>query len=515
MQVELLNQVTPIHLIGESHTVAFNNLIFKATNSNDAFICRSKFIPLIPANKYGSETSVNADFLKALISEGLIAEKFMRPYYQHLIDAVAFYQSMPLIAPPIVFFFGDTELQSFLTQFGSNFDFELPDDSLYGMDSEKDPIPYTIIRNHLEQLISPAIAVLRQLKNVGFTRLMVHSLPPRSIDDKAASKWIHGIIISSQIRSKLAVLINRYLESACKDIEIGFINTWLETSQDGYIKSEFELDGLHVNKRAAVISLEKIADYLFDHTKGIFNPMRYQKALDQAEEYISIIPENTDWDHSGMAIGLLDQQTTLELKSALDFSEESEASFSRPDWTGLPSCGRDGVYIAEPSDAVLNKLESLYSEGYLHELMHAGSKKQLTFTNCRPVLFSPNSTYLSSLYQAPPACRCAILILEDTNRIVFERFDGKEIKLTCDNVVIESGTIFVFDPIQVEFRIKSGDTPALLIEMALMPRLVDQPFRAVWAGQCNWPADPYQHSLTRVRACPPYELSFFSQRCDL
>ena len=232
MQVELLNQVTPIHLIGESHTVAFNNLLFRCTNSDDAFICRSKFIPLIPANQYGTETSVNADFLKALIAEGLIAEKFMRPYYQHLIDAVAFYQSMPLIAPPIIFFFGDTELQGLLTQFGSEFDFEMPDDSVYGMDNEKDLIPYTIIRNHLEKLISPAIAVLKQLKNVGFTRLMVHSLPPRSTDDKAASKWSHGIVISAQIRSKLVVLMNQYLENSCKEIGIGFINTWLETSQD-------------------------------------------------------------------------------------------------------------------------------------------------------------------------------------------------------------------------------------------------------------------------------------------
>ena len=48
-----------------------------------------------------------------------------------------------------------------------------------------------------------------------------------------------------------------------------------------------------MNKKAAVVSLAKIAEYLLDHTNGIFNPMRYQTALDQAEEFISENSENS------------------------------------------------------------------------------------------------------------------------------------------------------------------------------------------------------------------------------
>lgn len=111
---------------------------------------------------------------------------------------------------------------------------------------------------------------------------MIHCLPPRSPDEAAAARWTGDVVVPAPVRAKLTVLANRVLAAFCAETGIPFIDTWAELTESGYLRPEFELDGFHLNRQAALVSLDRIAANLFDQTAGTWNASRYRHALNQA-----------------------------------------------------------------------------------------------------------------------------------------------------------------------------------------------------------------------------------------
>ena len=514
MSIEVLGRVTPIHMIGESHTLVFSNMLFRPSGVLETFICKSRYIPTLPASQYAGVSHIHPLLAEALVAEKIL-DQHLRPFFLNVIESVVYLSGQALIAPPIVIFAGDTALQELFLQIGDTFDFELPDDPGYGVDRNKQPIPYTEIRNQISKFVAPVIAAVRQLQSIGFSRTMVHCLPPRSADNGLAATYSSGTEVNAPVRSKLAVLVNRLLKSGCEETGLGFIDIWPEVAEDGYLRPEFELDGLHLNHDAALISLDKIAAYLFDQTGTNFNSTRYITARKLSDEYAGDEALNDMWHKVGFATGQLDPESAENILAELKFELGSRNCHARPDWVGWPRPGRAGAELAQPGEQTLSLAASALGQGLGRMLLHAGAECEMTIASFRPIRFSPAVASVSDELPAPPNGRRALLYLIKSDRIAFETLDGFAAPNSNFNEVVEAGTIIVFDPHRLRYYIKPGQENLTVIEISLIPRLSGEPFRIVWAGLCDWPADPFIYSVSNMSAFPTYKGDYFLKRASV
>ena len=494
MSIELLGNVTPILMFGESHSLAFRNILFRPSWSAENFMCRTSHIPALIA----SEFSVGAGGISPLLADGLKAEGMLdvhlRPSFLYMDPSAAYIAGAPVIAPPLVFFSGDTEMVvGLIKQLGHVYDFELPDDPGYGVDRSKQPIPYAVIHAQVAKIIEPFVRAVALLRAHQFSRTMIHCIPPRNISDDKAAVFTGGDTTPATVRSKLVMVANRQIAAACAQSGIGYIDIWPETvDADGFLRPEYELDGIHVNRKAALISLDKIAAHLYDSTVGTWNAVRYVQLEGQAEAHAA--GEEGQWAAHGFAAAHLDVS-----ELAFSYAPADSNPLARPDWTGWPRSGRAHASLAEPGDDMLEKVHGLLAGA--HAVLHAGSARELTVASFRPVHVADTDPLLSA--QVPPGARRAVLQLSDEGRIGLETLAGEAVATAS-----RAGTLVVYDPARLRYRANGAN----VAEMVLLPRLPDQPFRVVWTGLCEWPADPYQFSVAGMKAVPAFKSDTFSCR---
>lgn len=505
MTVELLGAVAPIHMIGESHSLVFNNLLFRA--EDQTWLCRTRFLAILKAANYLADGNLDTSFVEALIADGILDSE-LRPAFLHVEPSAAYLAGAPMLAPPMVLFAGDLDLHGLFRQLGNAYDFVLPDDPHFAVDPAKQSMAYADIHAHIAASLAPFLDAVRMLQAVGFTRLMLHSLPPRTPDAEAAAHWTSGALIDAPIRAKLTMLANRLLADFCAETAIPFIDTWPELTEAGLLRPEFELDGCHVNRDSAQISLDKIADTLRDHTVHIANTIRYGHAARQAERHA---PADTHpqyplhWAQTGLVHDQLDAPDVAKLSAGLTFDITGNPQ-ARPDWIGRPRAGHPGLTLAEPSDAWLTDAAHIFGHGQASALLHAASKRDLTVTSARPIRYAANAT--ATPLPSPPGTRRALLALTASNRLTFTTVEGEPVAAPPT----EPGTLIVYDPERLQLEVTTGPEALDLIELAVVPRLSGQPFRIISAGLCDWPADPFLHSVTGMPAAPPFPNATFRER---
>lgn len=509
MSIELLGAVTPIHMVGESHSLVFSNLLFRPEGAQESYLCKTRFLPVLKAAEYSAGNDLSADYVHALIAEGIV-DSSLRPAFLHAEPSAAFLAGMPVMSPPMVLFAGDLDMHQLFRQIGGSYDFILPDDPCYGTDKAKQILPYSDVEGHISGFLNPFFNAVRLLKAVGFSRMMIHCIPPRTPDNAAASHWTGGIIIDAAVRAKLTLLANRQIAAFCAEAGIAFIDTWPDLTENGLLRPEFELDGAHINRQSALISLEKITAHLFDHTAGIWNSARYANAASQAE-FNPPSPEfpayEQQWRQSSLAYGNLGADFAEKALAGLSFDIKGENPHARPDWIGRPRGGCVGVTLAEPSEVLLEEAAELLGQGEGLVLLQAGSKCELTVSSFRPVRYAADVESME-LLACPEEVRRAVILLAATDRIAFETVEGAPIA----PLAFIAGQMIVYDPHKVQMKVAAGSADLELIELTLMPRLSGQPFRAVWAGLCEFPADPYIFSVAGMKAYPEFKESVFRSR---
>ncbi len=509
MSIALLGAVTPIHMVGESHSLVFSNLLFRPGGAQENYLCKTRFLPVLKAAEYSAGNDLSADYVHALIAEGIV-DSSLRPAFLHAEPSAAFLAGMPVMAPPMVLFAGDLDMHQLFRQIGGSYDFILPDDPCYGTDKAKQILPYSDVEGHISGFLNPFFNAVRLLKSVGFSRMMIHCLPPRTPDNVAASHWTGGIIIDAAVRAKLTLIANRQIAAFCADAGIAFIDTWPDLTENGLLRPEFELDGAHINRQSALISLEKITAHLFDQTAGIWNSARYANAASQAEynapslEYPAY---EQQWRQSSLTSGNLGADFVEKARTALSFDIEGKNPHARPDWIGRPRGGCAGVTLAKPSDALLDEAAELLGHGEGLVMLQAGSKCELTVSCLGPVRYAAHAESIGAL-ACPAEVRRAVILLTATDRIAFETVEGASIAPPA----YIAGQMIVYDPHKVSMQVAPGSTDLDLIEITLIPRLPSQPFRVIAAGLCDFPADPFMFSATDMKASPQFRGPFFKQR---
>ncbi|MBX3564888.1 MAG: hypothetical protein KF730_09970 [Sphingomonas sp.] len=505
MTIEPLGAVSPIHMIGESHSLVFNNLLFRAEERT--FLCRTRFLATLKAADYLAGGNLDTGYAEALIAEGILDAE-LRPAFLHAEPSAAFLAGAPMLAPPMVLFAGDLDLHGLFRQLGNAYDFVLPDDPHFGIDAAKQSMAHADIHAHIAACLAPFLDAVRMLQGVGFSRMMIHCLPPRTPDAQAASNWTGGAIIDAPIRAKLTLLANRLLADFCAETAIPFIDTWPELTEAGLLRPEFELDGCHVNRASALVSLDKIAATLRDRTANIANPIRYGHAARQAERHApsEAHPEYPlRWAQTGLVHDQLGADALARLSAGLTFDRTGNPQ-ARPDWVGRPRAGQPGITLAEPAGTWLTHAARIFSQGQAAALLHAGSRRDLTVASARPIRYAANAT--ATPLPAPPGTRRAIVMLSATDRLTFTTSEGTPVAPPPTG----HGTLIVYDPERLHVEVNAGTEDIDLIELAITPRLSGQPFRVTWAGHCDWPADPFLYSVADMKAAPEFPEAIFRER---
>lgn len=513
MPLTLLGTPSPIYLVGESHTLIFRNMLFRAGPSDQLFQCRIRFLPHVLAQNFfqAASNAFHPDLLEAFRAEELLRPN-LAPSHLSLDGATisgAWMEKRAVVAPALVLNCGDLDLHHLYGQF-AGYDFELPGDVHYGVDRALRPVAYATLLAQVEKLIAPFIAGLRMLRSAGFTRTMVHCIPPRTADDVATQRWTK---VHKSVRAKLTVMANQVLARECAAIGIPFIDIWPETSKDGYLLPEFDLDGMHLTAAAVHISLEKIVASLHEKTWDTQNTARYQHAATQAKRPAQGEAHGeaaTDAAATGAAVahpaaGICVGQLTAPVQ-ALQAPREhyrADAQLSpRLDWSATPSASRGPLQSAQPSAEQLELAAQLLGQGVGQAVLQGAVDYAMTVSSFRPSFIAAgNGPLLLARAEQADGVRKAVLRLGGEGTIGFASSDGNVLHVMS----AAPGTLAVYDPATVVCLLDPRGGDISLVEIALVPLGAGQPFRVTWSDLNEWPLDPFQYGVNGMAAYPPFD----------
>jgi hypothetical protein len=494
MTLKVFGSAQPIYTLGESHCMAFGNTLFE-WRTGELFMCRSRFMPTLKAQHYLENGRLNPVLLEALHAERLLDEKNMPRFLDENIS-FAYYSGVPVMPPPMVFFAGDMDLHMDLfKEWGNDYDFILPGDDIYGFDRSKTPVPIASVCKKVEMLLSPFTNALLQLRDMGFSRMMIHCLPARSNNPKKA----HWLGFDYALRAKLTIVANSYYAAFCQRENIGYIDTWAETMENGYLREELDLDGGHLVKSTTIISFGKIMEYLYGNTAHTYNPGRYEIALERSAPQLNA-RKNTYaniWQTSGIAPCELDGSAVVKLSEGLTFLPPEHA-LEHLDWACTTSDAREGVLIAQPSLKQLEIAAQLLGSGIGDEALHAGAVGELTISSFRPVRITQEIQ--GSRPKMPPGARKAIVCLAGKGTLRFSAADG----VLMREMVNQPGAFIVYDAGRLSCSYMPLEKHFDIVELTAIPRTPRQLFRVVWAGLKDCPVDPFSYSVAGMLAYPAF-----------
>ncbi len=498
MTVEFLTTPSPIYMIGESHCLQFSNLMVRSSWADDTFFCRTRYSGL-PAQEYADDAGLNPVLSEILESERILFQG--HAYFMMMAESAAYLSGMPQLPPAMVFFAGDVDMQNLFAQMGNGYDFELPGDTVFGVDFDKEPMSYLIIRTKIEGLLTPFLDAVQMLRGL-FPRTMVHALPPRSANSDLAQRWSFGVYVDAPLRAKLTLVANDIMASRCAAMDVAFIDISGQVAENGFARADLDLDGLHLSRTASLLSLEAITSSLYDRTAANGNNGRYEQLKNHAPDFAGVgHPDTGAWSEHGYVVGDVAMSALSGPAADLTFEPGLANRHARLDWVGYPRAGRPGPAVAEPGEAMIEAAARLFCVGAARELLQVGQAKELTIQHFRPIELAAGETTRGSVLPTPYACRRAILCLDSAGRVVMEGLDGQPIAEQASS----AGRLVVYDPFHIRCHAAAADQAARFVEIGLAPRLPNHPFRVVSAGLNDWPVDPFHYSVNGLKAFAPFK----------
>lgn len=286
-QVRLVERMeTLAHFVGDSHTIIFNGLVFEDRVSNKQRLTRADHHRYFLAH----EVSGWGDKIEERLWRSLLLHDFLgyvppehgSKYLPKLTTTQCGAKIEEGLAAgfmhkkPLVLMCGEIDTRNILSQFKAGTDVELP----FAAPQLEALAPFAATRlisadeilAFMRREFAPLFTGLRILKEIGLENLFLHSIPPPALDDDDAERVL-TFRRAARVRYKIALLVNWLYAQACADLGIGFLNIWDAVCKQGLLNQDFYLDGLHLNKKAAIVSVNCL------HASLSGSPMTYTHPL--------------------------------------------------------------------------------------------------------------------------------------------------------------------------------------------------------------------------------------------
>src|SRR5262249_9457813 len=138
------------------------------------------------------------------------------------------------------------------------YDFVPPFETPYPV-SDRPLLPWDICVETIEPGLKAFVAGLRKLNECGFNRVYVQAVVPPTLNDEDWHRR-RGYLCPSPIRTKAVYAYNRTLTELCKSANVSVIDLWPNLTEKGFLKPEFELDGVHLHPKTARMHLDRLLD---------------------------------------------------------------------------------------------------------------------------------------------------------------------------------------------------------------------------------------------------------------
>jgi len=507
MNIDILGNIAPLYLVGDSHSLNFTELMFATRQPAMRFRCDVTFFFKLHASDYLVGDLINPLLTETLKSKGMLDDNG-EPAWRTPDASTTYLSGRPALPPTLIFFAGEVDLQNMIAEFGNTYDFELPDDPGYGVSRDKSPAPFASVQARIDSRFGPFVEAMSRLRK-SFPGLMVHALPPRDRDDERAQHWSFKVKVDAAVRAKLLLAVNRYLAARLRAAGVPFIDPTDALGVDGYLRPEFALDGMHVNRAAAPVMLDRMIGSMLDDGRSRGSPIRYAVLEYKSGVYKGAIhPAHLSWAENGYLLDKIDPTETQKLAEGLTFQAADSNLRASPDWTGYPRAGRPGVEVAEPSARTLERAAWLFRAGHPQSVLHVGQEHELTIINFRPIRIAPGGDVSAGGPPALPGCRRALLFLSPSGFITVATLSGEALVKKS----VRAGAIAVWDPARFAVHARAGAEPVIAAEIMAMPLYPTHPFRVAWVGLNEWPADPFQYPVADVLAFPPFETDLVRER---
>ncbi|MDP7034961.1 MAG: hypothetical protein QF752_10765 [Planctomycetota bacterium] len=522
IDLDLVDRPVPIFMIGDSHCLIYSDLVLRDRISKRLFLTRSRYCRGTSSSRFvDAQKNLHPPIAQALISENLLDEHF-QPFHlskspgSKAIDIAAEKQWRD---PILVFFAGDIDLRSiFLKELGEGcHDFELPFEAS-GLDGfepvpNRQIIPSQLVLQLAEKLVLPLFQGLIGLAKMGFSNIYLHNLPPQTVDDDHYEK-VNGYRCPAIIRYKATLFFNYLFRNYSAQSDIRFLDVYDDVTTEGRVDPAYELDGVHLNRRAALLTLEKV---LIDrlNVPRFPNIDRYQDASRLAQDKVKSVIDSVDEQVRKRfevdAIVTLDigrEQADI-LRTSLDFSLDVGNREARLDWAGGPIVPfSKHIRTAIPSTEVLQRIHDLVFEGPLAKAIRSCVGCEYTILNHRPfhsLVHSGQGAGPQAMHHdgCPPGVIRAIVYLTDVD----DESGPFEYMLTDGGgaraVTGPAGTVFVFDANRLLHRARPPMTrERQAVDFVIAPLIPGRKRELVWAGMNNWPVDPFDFSTEGLLVYP-------------
>jgi hypothetical protein len=268
-----IKTVTPTYFIGDSNVLTFRNLLIDLPSffPRPSVTC-AHFVRGLSAATIFADGLLHESVARCLKDEiGLRAS--MTDRSEHRLPEVAVGREIALAMrasrrdawntasdPVIVLMLGTAHALALLADIGPATDFFCDDPRYVDGAFPSLPasiVPAAIIEERLELEMRPLVAGIAALRELGVTRIYLHSLHPPTMDDLAFFE-IRGLLRPAKLRYKIALAINRIFRRIATEVEVGYLDMWAATTRDGVLDESFSLDGEHLNARAAALTIEAL-----------------------------------------------------------------------------------------------------------------------------------------------------------------------------------------------------------------------------------------------------------------
>lgn len=267
VDLELVARPIPLFMIGDSHTLVFSDLVIRERASDLVFVTRAKFCRGVSTGGFlDPQGSLLPIITYALTIENILDDEGKAFHLSRANSA----ETMRTAAerrwgdPVLVFFAGDIDLRSgFLKQVQPHQDFELPFE-VKGLDAmepvpDRQLVPARLALEFFAKQAEPFLQAMAFFARLGFQKVFVHELRPPTLDD-AVFERIQGFRRAAIVRYKATALFNYVLRHGCERAGVRFLEIWNDVTVDGRLDPAYELDGVHLNRRAAMITLRRLLE---------------------------------------------------------------------------------------------------------------------------------------------------------------------------------------------------------------------------------------------------------------
>lgn len=270
--LDYLGEVIPYHYIGDSHAGVIGSLEFQSAGGQRIITRVSGIWRFVAADMLDADGMVSEAVMQALRRVGAFHSSTAFAPVPGLRAILTTYGNekrpeQPKTTEsanhvPYVFNVGEINARYVLYRLVMDqIDFAVPF-ATNGLDRLSSQTPRQVLSAEqmlrlLAEEFTPLFRGLRILQNAGLRTLYLHCVPPPAVDDVDSERVLKHRS-PGRLRYKLAMFINYLYEAVCRETGIGFVNTWPLVSRDNILDSEYYLDGLHLNRKHAILSVREV-----------------------------------------------------------------------------------------------------------------------------------------------------------------------------------------------------------------------------------------------------------------